>query len=499
MYRAARTGAGTVCVLLALWTVGPAAAAESATYAFVDVNVISMDAPGTAPQRTVLVQGDRIAAVGPADAVTVPAGATVVDGRGRFLLPGLADMHAHIGADYRPGQTAQRADLLLYLATGVTTIRNAAGSEDLLRLAAAIDDGTLLGPRMEVASPLLEGANAVWDFSVRVLSAGAARAAVRRFAAQGFESIKIYHTLSREAYEAVADEAGQLGIPFFGHVPFDVGIEEVLADGQASIEHFRGYDIDGLPREALVKDGGRSAERFASWLHMSDARMDELVRATVEAGAWNCPTFVVNSMLIHAGRLEEFADHPMAAYMPAELLRVYRESGLEALFSMESREMLGRARPRMLTFLARLHAAGAPLMTGDRHLPLAGAGLHADRRDRDLRRGRPVPVRGAAGGDHRPGAVPRRRGRTGQGTARDAGRPGAARREPARGCRPPLAARRRHGRRPLADARHAAVDAARARRGIRRVVAGASSMARQSASIVPHPPLSEAPTCITTP
>ena len=369
MYRAARTGAGTVCVLLALWTVGPAAAAESATYAFVDVNVISMDAPGTAPQRTVLVQGDRIAAVGPADAVTVPAGATVVDGRGRFLLPGLADMHAHIGADYRPGQTAQRADLLLYLATGVTTIRNAAGSEDLLRLAAAIDDGTLLGPRMEVASPLLEGANAVWDFSVRVLSAGAARAAVRRFAAQGFESIKIYHTLSREAYEAVADEAGQLGIPFFGHVPFDVGIEEVLADGQASIEHFRGYDIDGLPREALVKDGGRSAERFASWLHMSDARMDELVRATVEAGAWNCPTFVVNSMLIHAGRLEEFADHPMAAYMPAELLRVYRESGLEALFSMESREMLGRARPRMLTFLARLHAAGAPLMTGTDTFP----------------------------------------------------------------------------------------------------------------------------------
>ena len=369
MYRAARTGAGTVCVLLALWTVGPAAAAESATYAFVDVNVISMDAPGTAPQRTVLVQGDRIAAVGPADAVTVPAGATVVDGRGRFLLPGLADMHTHIGADYRPGQTAQRADLLLYLATGVTTIRNAAGSEDLLRLAAAIDDGTLLGPRMEVASPLLEGANAVWDFSVRVLSAGAARAAFRRFAAQGFESIKIYHTLSREAYEAVADEAGQLGIPFFGHVPFDVGIEEVLADGQASIEHFRGYDIDGLPREALVKDGGRSAERFASWLHMSDARMDELVRATVEAGAWNCPTFVVNSMLIHAGRLEEFADHPMAAYMPAELLRVYRESGLEALFSMESREMLGRARPRMLTFLARLHAAGAPLMTGTDTFP----------------------------------------------------------------------------------------------------------------------------------
>ncbi len=369
MRRVMRIGAGKVCVLFAFWAAGPSAAAESATYAFVDVNVISMDAPGAAPNRTVLVEGDRIVTVGPADAVTVPSGATVVDGANRFLLPGLADMHTHIGGDYRPGQTGPRADLLLYLATGVTTIRNAVGSRDMLQLSRAIDDGTLLGPRMEVASPLLEGEDAVWDFAVRVLSADEARAAVRRFAAEGFESIKLYHTLSREAYLAVADEARQLGMTFFGHVPFDVGVEEVLTEGQVSIEHFRGYDIDGLPREALVKDGGRSAERFAAWLHMSDARMDELVRATVEAGAWNCPTFVVASMLINAGRLDELADHPMAEFMPAALLRGYRESGLEELFSQESRAMLGRARPRMLELLARLHAAGAPLMTGTDTFP----------------------------------------------------------------------------------------------------------------------------------
>ena len=369
MRRVVSIGRGTVCVLFALWAAGPSAAAESATYAFVDVNVISMDVPEAESQRTVLVEGDRIVTVGPADAVAVPSGATMVDGTGKFLLPGLADMHAHIGGDYRPGQTAPRADLLLYLATGVTTIRNAVGSQDVLRLASAINDGTLLGPRMEVASPLLEGEDAVWDFAVRVLSADEARAAVRRFAAEGFESIKVYHTLSREAYLAVADEARRLGVTFFGHVPFDVGVEEVLAEGQVSIEHFRGYDIDGLPREALVKDGGRSAERFASWLHMSDARMDELVWATVEAGAWNCPTFVVSSMLVNAGRLDELAEHAMAAFMPDALLRGYRESGLEALFSPESREMLGRARPRMLEFLARLHAAGAPLMTGTDTFP----------------------------------------------------------------------------------------------------------------------------------
>ena len=364
----ARRTAGAVCVLAALWATA-SSRADTGSYAFVDVTVISMEGPAPAPHRTVLVAGGEIVAVGPADDVTVPAGATMVDGRGRFLLPGLADMHAHIGFDYQPGQTAPRADLLLYLATGVTTVRNAAGSRELLDLAQAVANGIVPGPRLEVASPLLEGADAVWGFATQVVSAEEARAAVRRFAEEGFESIKVYHTLSREAYKAVADEARKLGVPIFGHVPFEVGVEEALAVGQASIEHFRGYDIDGLPRDVLAKDGGRSAERFASWLHMSDARMAELVRATVDAGTWNCPTFVVNSMLINADRLDAYAEHPMAAYMPGDLVGRFRESGLEALFSMESRAMLERVRPRMLTFLAELHAAGAPVMTGTDTFP----------------------------------------------------------------------------------------------------------------------------------
>ena len=342
---------------------------DGAAHAFINVSVLSMDAPGAVPGRTVLVDGNKITEVGPASAVTVPEGAIVIDGTGRFLMPGLADMHAHIGMDYQPDQSGQRGELLLYLATGVTTLRNAVGSVELLHLADEIADGAVLGPRLEVASPLLEGEDAVWGFSTRVLTADEGRAAVRQFAAEGFESLKIYHTLSRPTYKAIVEEAHGLGVPFFGHVPFDVGVEEVLADGMASIEHFRGYDIDGLPREALEDQGGRSPERFASWLHMSDERMAELVEATVAAGTWNCPTFVVNSMLIDAARLEEYADHPMAEYMPDDLIRRFRESGLEALFSPDTRAMLAKVRPRMLTFLERLHAAGAPVMTGTDTFP----------------------------------------------------------------------------------------------------------------------------------
>ena len=342
---------------------------EPADYAFVDVTLLSMDSPVPAPHRTVLVRGGRILSVGPEDEVTVPAGTTRIDGSGMFLLPGLADMHAHVGFDYQPGQAGERADLLLYLATGVTTLRNAVGSPATLALAQAVENGELAGPRIDNASPLLEGENAVWGFATKVLSAEEARAAVGQFAADGYGSIKIYHTLSRESYKAVVDEARDLGIPYFGHVPFEVGVEEVLADGQASIEHFRGYDIDGLSLEALEKDGGRSAERFASWLKMSDARMDELVRATVAAGTWNCPTFVVNSMLIDADRLEAYADHPMAAYLPADFIARFRESGLEELFSAESRDMLRQARPQMLKFLEKLHDAGAGVMSGTDTFP----------------------------------------------------------------------------------------------------------------------------------
>ena len=347
----------------------PVSPPVNAAHAFIDVTVVSMAGPEPAPHRTVLVADGRIVAVGPAGEVSVPATAPRIDGRGKFLLPGLADMHAHVGFDYQPGQTGERADLLLYLASGVTSIRNAVGSPATLALEEAVENGMLVGPRLETASPLLEGENAVWDFATRILSAEEARAAVRRIAADGYESIKIYHTLSRETYKAVVDEAVKLGIPFFGHVPFEVGVEEVLADGQASIEHFRGYDIDGLSLDVLEIDGGRSAERFASWLNMSGGRMDELVRATVAAGTWNCPTFVVNAMLIDADRLDEYAGHPMAAYMPADLVARFRESGLEDLFSMESRDMLRQARPRMLEFLKKLHDAGAPLMTGTDTFP----------------------------------------------------------------------------------------------------------------------------------
>ncbi len=343
----------------------PALAAQS--YVFENVTVISMADPVPQSNQTVVVTGAAIVAVG--SSVDIPADASVIAGSGKFLIPGLADMHGHIGADYRPDESGDRADLLLYLASGVTTVRNAVGSPAQLQLEADIAAGKRRGPRLFTASELFEGENAVWPFSRILLTPPEARAAIEEMAASGYDAIKVYHTLDAQTYYAVMDEADRFDLPVFGHVPFEVGVEEVMTLGQASIEHFRGYDIDGLSRDVLEIDGGRSPERFASWVDMTDARMDELVAATVEAGTWNCPTFVVVSLLIEADRLAAYSAHPMIDYMPGEFVRRFEESGLAEIFSPASREMLARARPQMLKLLKKLHDAGAKLMTGTDTFP----------------------------------------------------------------------------------------------------------------------------------
>ncbi|MSQ98971.1 MAG: hypothetical protein EXR85_06735 [Xanthomonadales bacterium] len=353
-------------VVLALTGPGYAFEPPEPWYVFVDVNVLPMSGPVVLTHQTVLVRGGRIAAVAPADKITLTPDVVRIDGRGKYLMPGLSDMHAHITPSEPPGTTAE---LLLYLASGVTTLRNMAGFPGHLPLRQAIKDGAVLGPRLYTTSPLLEGEDAVWDFSVKVLNAEEARTRVREYAQQGWDFIKVYHTLSAEAYAAVIEEARAQGIRVVGHVPFTVGIEEVLADGQSSVEHLRGYDIDGLSPDVLAIGGGRSPQRFASWLSMSDERMADLARQTAHAGTWNTPTLVVNMMLADFETLPEMAKHPMAVYLTPEMLGMLEENPLEKIFSPESRAMLGRVLPQQYKFIKALHDAGAPLMIGTDTFP----------------------------------------------------------------------------------------------------------------------------------
>jgi imidazolonepropionase-like amidohydrolase len=354
-------------LLTGLGTVFPVALTQAGTPAdhqalvFIGVNVIPMNSDGVLRDQTVIVEGNRFVRIGSRALVALPANARHIQAAGQYMLPGLADMHAHITASE---DEATNPDLLLYLASGVTTLRNMVGSPAHLDLKKRLNDGELTGTRLFTVSPLLEGEDAVWSFAIQVVDPADAAAKVAEFAEAGYDAVKVYHTLSPEVYESVIEAAQRHHLPVVGHIPFGIGIERALRAGHKSVEHLRGYDIDGVPADVLAVDGGRSPRRFASWLGMSDARMEELAQATVAAGAWNCPTFVVNDMLANLEQFAAAAGHPMSRYLPPPVRERLSSNPLAPLFSPEAREMLAKAKPRQLEFLKALHDAGANLLIG---------------------------------------------------------------------------------------------------------------------------------------
>lgn len=339
----------------------------------VGATVIPMDGERVLQDHTVVIEGGRILELGPRSRVALQPGATRIDGSGKFLMPGLADMHAHVRV---AAEETVNAELLLYLASGVTLLRNMVGSAAHLALRRKVEEGEIPGPRIFTVSPLLEGQGAVWSFAQQVLDPGKVDFLVAGYAANGYDAVKIYHTLSREVYEAFIAAGRRHRIAIVGHVPFTVGIDSALRAGQSSIEHLRGYDIDGVAAEVLLLDGGRSPQRFASWLAMTDARMHELARATAAAGVWNCPTLVVNDMLADLDRLADLAEHPSAALLPPSIRVALANNPLAPLFSPEARAMLRAVKPQQLKFVKALKDAGAGLLIGtDTMLPFLVPGF----------------------------------------------------------------------------------------------------------------------------
>lgn len=238
--------------------------------AIVGATVLPMDREGTLADHTVLVRGATILAVAPASAVEVGA-ATVVDGRGKYLVPGLADMHVHL---------IDEAWLPLFLLSGVTTVRDLFGSPRQLDWRERIRRGELAGPTLFTAGPILDGDPPTWPGSAVVTSPEAARREVRAQKQAGYDWIKVYNQLGAEVYRAVLDEAKAQGLPVAGHVPRAVGVAGVVASGQRSIEHLDGYvPFTGEP----VMDAA-------------------LVAATARATVWNCPTLVVTDRF---GRMDD--------------------------------------------------------------------------------------------------------------------------------------------------------------------------------------------------
>lgn len=189
------------------------------TIAFANVNVIAMDRDEVRREQTVIVTDGVITAIAPTAELDIPEGARTIDGTGQYLIPGLADMHAHLGLRL-PGETASpqeiASDLSLYLPHGVTTVRHMRGTPDILELRDRIRASELSGPRLIVAGPSLN-ASLPPDFGPRATTPEEAEAAVRGQAEAGYDLIKVHQELPPEAFDTVLEIANALGLPVAGH------------------------------------------------------------------------------------------------------------------------------------------------------------------------------------------------------------------------------------------------------------------------------------------
>ena len=360
--------------LLLLSTLAGAAHAQGArprVTVFENVNVIPMDRERVLRGQTVVVRDGLISEVGDARRVRVPRGAERIDGRGKYLLPGLIDMHTHLFSDDDFPEDLAGDELALMLANGVTTIRLMIGTPEHLTMRRRVEAGDLLGPRLYVASPEVTGrAPGGGVFNGRtVKTPGEARAAVRDFKAAGYDFIKLTTDITPEVYDAVIETAKGSGIRVVGHVDLRVGLRRALAAGQ-QIEHLDSYMeavlSDDAPSKVSVSDVGVWRKpNWASLDYVDDRTVEEVAKATAAAGIYTCPTLTFFKLTFAVEpEDEEVRARPDYRYFP-QSLRTSRHAALKRFWTepptAERRRRYQQVRDRLVK---AIHEAGGKIMAG---------------------------------------------------------------------------------------------------------------------------------------
>jgi hypothetical protein len=287
------------------------AAAATPVVAFVDVSVLPMDRQRVVAGQTVIVRDGRIAEMGPSGRVRVPPGAVRVEGKGRYLMPGLAEMHGHLLNPQAP-DAVQRDLLFLFVANGVTTVRAMLGYPNSVELRDRAARGEFIAPTLYVASPGFSGQSSP--------SAPDAVRRVREYKAAGFDLLKMHEGLTLEVYDAVTDTAREVGIPFGGHVADKVGLLHALEKGQKSIDHLDGY-LEALGLDDSPFRDADSATRAKKSVELVDEkRIPELARRAEAVGAWNVPTLALWQTFFGGEPVESFLGWPELKYVPKSMV-----------------------------------------------------------------------------------------------------------------------------------------------------------------------------------
>ena len=260
-------------------------------YAFENVTVIPMDSERSLTDQTVVVRDGRIAEIGASGSVQVAADALLIDGRGRYLTPGLAEMHAVLPPEDDPLRTLVLEEtLFLYLANGITTIRAMEGSPYQLDLRRALSEGEVLGPTLYLGSPSLS--------SDSDADPDAFRATLRAHSEAGYDFLTVDSGLSPALWSGLVEEAQELGISYSGSVPAEIGILQAIEDGTSALTHLDGY------LEATRLDDLSPAATEVEVLEATDSeKLNAVARATAEAGVYLVPAQYLSNHRVGWNRL----------------------------------------------------------------------------------------------------------------------------------------------------------------------------------------------------
>ena len=347
-------------------------------------HVTLIDATGAAPKpdMTVILANEKIAAIGPSNSLSIPRGTRTLDATGKFLIPGLVDMHVHLTGAGEP--TGSREFILpLLLANGITTVRDMGGDLDALKaLRREIEGGTLLAPRIYFAGPYLDGNPPFFQPSLVVTDSAEAALDVHSLISRGADFVKVQSNLSRDAFFAIADVCRREHITFVGHVPDRVTAAEASDAGQKSIEHLTGVlracsnnepllirkQFAAAPKKGTAR---RSQDRELAWQRellesYSDQQAAALIAKFIRNQTWQVPTLILLLNDAYPTLKSNPPRDPRRMYIPTKVLANWQEGvnkrdkgATELEFAL--RAGLMRA---SLQIVGKMNAAGVPILAG---------------------------------------------------------------------------------------------------------------------------------------
>tara|TARA_R110002126_G_scaffold1440_2_gene8266 strand:- start:2097 stop:3485 length:1389 start_codon:yes stop_codon:yes gene_type:complete len=316
--------------------------------AFTHVNVIPMTSEVVLEDQTVVISNGIISSISPSDNVKLGDEVTVIDGTGKFLLPGLAEMHGHVPPVDPPSNAPRYMDmeyventLFLYTAAGVTTVRGMLGWPNQLELKNKVASGELIGPNLYLAGPSFNGnsIHSVEEASEKVIQQKK----------EGWDLLKIHPGLTLDEYDAVANTANEVGITFGGHIPSDVGIIHAIEMGQETIDHMDGY-------VAYLNDF-EGAEL--------DTKIHELIELTKQNNVWVIPTQALWETIIGVADYEAMQSYDELKYIPKNLVSGYNSWTKRLLdksnFNLEKAKEHAALRMRLLS---EMNKSGVKILMG---------------------------------------------------------------------------------------------------------------------------------------